>query len=44
MEKSFSIFENRRRTVEDKLELLVELDQILFDPGGAPYVQSGMTR
>ena len=38
MEKSFSIFENRRQTIEDKLELLLELDQILYHPDGAPYV------
>ena len=38
MEKSFSVFENRRKSIEDKLELLLELDQILYHPDGAPYV------
>ena len=38
MEKSFSIFENRRQIIEDNLELLLELDRILYDPAGAPYV------
>lgn len=37
MKKSFSIIENRRKVIEEKLELL-ELDRILFDQGGAPYV------
>jgi len=35
MEKSFSMFENRRQIVEDNLELLLELDRILYDPAGA---------
>jgi len=38
MEKSFSIFENRRQIIEDNLELLLELDRILYDPEGLPYV------
>ena len=38
MEKSFSIFENRRQIIEDNLELLLELDRILYDPAGLPYV------
>ena len=38
MEKSFSIFENRRQIIEDNLELLLELDRILYKPEGAPYV------
>ena len=38
MEKSFSILENRRKSVEDMLELLLELDQILYKPDGLPYV------
>ena len=38
MENSFSIFENRRKVIEEKLELLLELDRILFNPAGAPYV------
>ena len=38
MEKSFSIFENRRQIIEDNLELLLELDRILYNPAGAPYV------
>ena len=38
MEKSFSFFENRRKVIEEKLELLVELDRILSTQGDAPYV------
>ena len=38
MEKTFSFFENRRKLIEEKLELLVELDRILSAQGGAPYV------
>ena len=38
MEKSFSFFENRRKVIEEKLELLLELDRILRDQGDAPYV------
>ena len=38
MEKSFSIFENRRKLVEEKLELLLELDRHMYHPDGAPYV------
>ena len=38
MEKSFSIFENRRKLVEEKLELLLELDRHMYHPDGPPYV------
>jgi len=38
MEKSFSIFGHRRQIIEDNLELLLELDRILYDPEGLPYV------
>ncbi len=38
MEKSFSILENRQKSVEDMLEVLLELDQILYKPDGLPYV------
>lgn len=37
MEKMFNIFEHRRQGIEEKLELLVELDRILFAQVG-PYV------
>ena len=38
MEKSFSIFENRRQVIEEKLELLLELDRHMYHPDGPPYV------
>ena len=38
MEKTFSIFESRRKIVEEVLELLTELDRILLDQHG-PFVQ-----
>ena len=38
MEKSFSIFENRRQVIEEKLELLLELDRHMYQPDGPPYV------
>ena len=38
MEKSFSLFESRRKIVEEVLELLTELDRILLGQHG-PFVQ-----
>lgn len=38
MEKRFSLFEQRRRTAEEMLELIEELDRILLRQQG-PYVQ-----
>ena len=38
MEKSFSIFGHRRQAIEEKLDLMLQLDEALFDPAGPPYV------